>query len=124
MASLIGPLALSGALSSALSCCLVVDPMASTRSWHSEATISLPPSLERLYHWWSCSCPYAVQHMPVQLWPTEVRSVFSNAVVMQRRRMLDGATAGRVPSSEQRLEPGLRHFRWCAFCTWEGQKAW
>lgn len=37
---LTGPLALSG--------CLVADPMATTQA---EATISLPPSLKRLYHW-------------------------------------------------------------------------
>lgn len=79
MASLIGPLAFSW--------CLVADPMTSTRSRHSEATTSLPPSLERLYHWWSRSCPYSVQLMPVQLWPTELRSVFKDAVVMEQRRI-------------------------------------
>ncbi len=37
----------------------------------------------------------------------------------------DGATARKAFSSEQRLDPGLRHFRWCGVVRgWAGQKAW
>lgn len=69
---LTGPLALSG--------CLVADPMATTQA---EATISLPPSLKRLYHWRRPSCRYSVQLMAVQLCPTELHSTGND----EQRRM-------------------------------------